>query len=46
MCRGDHWSPANLTQQYGFREGCFTDKRARANNARPYKNFFDSLKII
>ena len=44
MCRGDHWSPANLAQQRVFRGSCFTDKRARASNARPNKSFFDSLK--
>ena len=43
MCRGDHWSPADLTQQRFFRGSYFTDKRARASNARPYKSFFDSL---
>ena len=35
MCRGDHWSPASLTQQCVVPEGFFTDKRARASNARP-----------
>ena len=36
--------PADLTQQRFFRKSYFTDKRARASNARPYKSFFDSLK--
>ena len=44
MCRGDHWSPADLTQQRFFRGNYLTDKRARASNARPNKSFFDSLK--
>ena len=44
MCRGDHWSPADLTQQRFFQESFFTDKRARASNGRPNKSFFDSLK--
>ena len=44
MGRGDHWSPADLTQQRFFRGNCLTDKRARASNARPNKSFFDSLK--
>ena len=44
MCRGGHWLPADLTQQRFFRKSYFTDKRARASNARPYKSFFDSLK--
>ena len=35
MCRGDHWSPASLTQQCVVPEGFFTDNRARASNARP-----------
>ena len=39
-----HQLPANLTQQRVFRGSYFTDKRAQANNARPYKSFFDSLK--
>ena len=39
MCRGDHWSPADLAQQRVFPERFFTDKRARASNARPYKSF-------
>ena len=38
-CRGDHWSPADLAQQRVFPERFFTDKRARASNARPYKSF-------
>ena len=37
-CRGDHWSPTNPAQQRVFRESCFTEKRARAGNARPYKS--------
>ena len=39
MCRGDHWSPANLVQQRVFQESIFTEKRAGASNARPYKSF-------
>ncbi len=39
MCRGDHWSPANLVQQHVFQESIFTEKRAGASNARPYKSF-------
>ena len=44
MCRGDHWSPADLAQKRVFRGSYFIDKRARASNARPTKRFFDSLK--
>ena len=36
-CRGDHWSPANLTQQRIFRDSFLQGKRARASNARPYR---------
>ena len=42
MCRGDHWSPANLVQQHVFQESIFTEKRAWASNARPYKSFWQS----
>ena len=38
-CRGDHWSPANPALQRVFRESSFTEKRARAGNARPYKSY-------
>ena len=34
MCRGDHWSPADLAQQRVFPERFFTDKRARASNRK------------
>ncbi len=46
MCRGDHWSPANLAQQRVFRESIFTEKRARASNARPYKSFWQPDRCI
>ena len=39
VCRGDHWSPANLPQQRIFRDSFLQGKRARASNARPYKSF-------
>ena len=39
VCRGDHWSPANLPQQRIFRDSFLQGKRARASNARPYKRF-------
>ena len=45
VCRGDHWSPANLPQQRIFRESFFQGKQARASNARPYRSFFDSLPL-
>ena len=46
MCRGDHWSPANLVQQRVFQESIFTEKRARASNARPYKSFWQPDRCI
>ena len=46
MCRGDHWSPANLAQQRVFRESIFTEKRAGASNARPYKSFWQPDRCI
>ncbi len=42
VCRGDHWSPANLPQQRIFRDSFLQGKRARASNARPYKSFRQS----
>ena len=44
MCRGDHWSPANLPQQRIFRDSFLQGKRARASNARPYKSFSTAQK--
>ena len=46
MCRGDHWSPANLMQQRVFQESIFTEKRAGASNARPYKSFWQPDRCI
>ena len=46
MCRGDHWSPANLVQQRVFQESIFTEKRARASNARPYKSFGSLIDVL
>ena len=46
MCRGDHWSPANLVQQRVFQESIFTEKRARASNSRPYKVFWQPDRCI
>ena len=39
VCRGDHWSPANLPQKRIFRDSFLQGKWARASNARPYKSF-------
>ena len=39
MCRGDHWSPANLVQQRVFQESIFTEKRARASMLAPTRVF-------
>ena len=46
MCRGDHWSPANLVQQRVFQESIFTEKRAGASNARLYKSFWQPDRCI
>ena len=46
MCRGDHWSPANLVQQRVSKESIFTEKRARASNAHPYKSFWQPDRCI
>lgn len=46
MCRGDHWSSANLVQQRVFQENIFTEKRAGASNARPYKVFWQPDRCI
>ena len=46
MCRGNHWSPANLVQQRVFQERIFTEKRAQASNAHPYKSFWQSNRCI
>lgn len=46
MCRGDHWSPANLVQQRVFQESIFTEKRAGASNARPCKSFWQPDRAV
>ncbi|WP_337420762.1 hypothetical protein, partial [Gemmiger formicilis] len=45
VCRGDHWSPANLPQQRIFRESFFQGKQARASNARPYNALFRQFEL-
>ena len=40
VCRGDHWSPANLPQQRIFRNSFLQGERARASHARPYNTLF------
>ena len=42
MCRGDHWSPANLAQHRVFR-GCFLTRQAgTGEQCSPLQNFFVS----
>ena len=43
MCRGDHWSPANLPQQRIFRDGFLARQTGTGEHCSPLQAFFDSL---
>ena len=43
VCRGDHWSPANLPQQRIFRDSFFARQTGTGEQCSPLQAFFDSL---
>ncbi len=43
VCRGDHWSPANLPQQRIFRDGFLARQTGTGEQCSPLQAFFDSL---
>ena len=43
VCRGDHWSPANLPQQRIFPGGLLTRQTGTGEQCSPLQEFFDSL---
>ena len=43
VCRGDHWSPANLPQQRLFWGGLLTRQTGTGEQCSPLQAFFDSL---
>ena len=45
VCRGEHCSPANFTQQRISREFFRKKKRARASNARPLQSTHDKIRV-
>ena len=45
VCRGDHWSPANLPQQRIFWDSFLTRQTGAGEQCSPLQEFFDSLKI-
>ena len=45
VCRGDHWSPANLPQQRIFPGGLLTRQTGTGEQCSPLQEFFDSLNI-
>ena len=46
VCRGDHWSPANLPQQRIFPGGLLTRQTGTGEHCSPLQEFFDSLRRI
>ena len=46
VCRGDHWSPANLPQQRIFPGGLLTRQTGKGEQCSPLQEFFDSLHRI
>ena len=45
MCRGDHWSPANLAQHRVFRNSFLTRQAGTGEQCSPLQEFFDSLNF-
>ena len=45
VCRGDHWSPANLPQQRIFRDSSLTRQTGAGEQCSPLQEFFDSLAL-
>jgi hypothetical protein len=45
VCRGDHWSPANLPQQRIFWDSFLTRQTGAGEQCSPLQEFFDSLKM-
>ena len=43
VCRGDHWSPANLPPQRIFRDSCLVRQAGTGEQCSPLQMFFDSL---
>ena len=43
VCRGDHWSPANLPPQRIFRGSCLVRQAGTGEQCSPLQMFFDSL---
>ena len=43
VCRGDHWSPANLPQQRIFWDSFLTRQTGAGEQCSPLQEFFDSL---
>ena len=43
VCRGDHWSPANLPPQRIFRDSCLVRQAGTGEQCSPRQMFFDSL---
>ena len=43
VCRGDHWSPANLPPQRIFRDSCLVRQAGTGEHCSPLQMFFDSL---
>ena len=44
VCRGDHWSPANLPQQRIFPGGLLTRQTGTGEQCSPLQEFLDSLR--
>ena len=42
VCRGDHWSPANLPQQRIFRDSFLARQTGTGEQCSPLQAFFDS----
>ena len=43
VCRGDHWSPANLPPQRIVRDSCLVRQAGTGEQCSPLQMFFDSL---
>ena len=43
VCRGDHWSPANLPPQRIFRDSCLVRQAGTGEQCSPLQEFFASL---
>ena len=44
VCRGDHWSPANLPQQRIFWDSFLARQTGTGEQCSPLQEFFDSLR--